>query len=144
MQWSLDSYEELVYRIRDFSSHILFSTLVLQRRGKLAGILKGKIVLTNDLTLTIHENLNFLFPEVRFIIDYAYEVKMGEATQYWYDSQPHPNDPTLQSTHPHHKHIHPDIKHHRVPAPDLSFNEPNLPFLIQEIETLFFAQNNDH
>jgi len=55
---------------------------------------------------------------------------------YWYDSQPHPNDPTLQSTHPHHKHIPPDIKHHRIPAPEMSFVKPNLPALIREIESL--------
>jgi hypothetical protein len=48
---------------------------------------------------------------------------------------PHPTDPTLASTHPHHKHIPPDIKHHRIPAPDLSFTVPNLPLLIHEIET---------
>jgi hypothetical protein len=46
----------------------------------------------------------------------------------------HPNDPTLASSHPHHKHVLPDIKHHRVPAPELSFTRPNLPFLIEEIE----------
>jgi len=50
------------------------------------------------------------------------------------DSQPHPNDPTLASTHPHHKHIPPDIKHHRIPTLDLSFVQPNLPFLIAELE----------
>ena len=52
----------------------------------------------------------------------------------WYDSFPHPNDPSLASTDPHHKHVPPNIKHHRVPAPDLSFTRPNLPFLIEEIE----------
>ena len=52
---------------------------------------------------------------------------------YWYDSFPHPNDPALAGTHPRHKHMHPDIKHHRVPAPDLSFTRPNLPFLIEEV-----------
>ena len=40
----------------------------------------------------------------------------------------------LADTDPHHKHIPPDIKHHRIPAPDLSFSHPNLPFLIEEIE----------
>ena len=35
---------------------------------------------------------------------------------------------------PHHKHIPPNIKHHRIPAPNLSFTRPNLPFLIGEIE----------
>jgi len=141
MPWSLDSYEEFVYRIRERSPHILFSTLVLQRRGKLAGVLSGEIVFANDIKLRVYENLNCLSPNTGFIIDYGYEVKIGEAVQYWYDSQPHPNDPTLQSTHPHHKHIAPDIKRHRIPAPGLSFNEPNLPFLIREIEALFFTQS---
>ena len=43
---------------------------------------------------------------------------------------------TLASTFPHHKHIPPDIKHNRIPAPEISFTQPNLPVLIQEIEVL--------
>jgi len=42
----------------------------------------------------------------------------------------------LAPTHPHHKHIPPDIKHHRVLAPAMSFTQPNLPMLIEEIEQL--------
>jgi len=54
----------------------------------------------------------------------------------------HPSgDPVLAATHPHHKHIHPDIKHHRIPASELTFTHPNLPFLIQEIEQLLTAEN---
>ena len=53
-----------------------------------------------------------------------------------YDDFPHPNDPALASTHPHHKHLPPDIKHHRVPAPGLSFLRPNLPLLLREIDEL--------
>jgi hypothetical protein len=40
----------------------------------------------------------------------------------------------LASAHPHHKHVPPDIKRHRISAPGLSFIRPNLPFLIEEIE----------
>ena len=40
--------------------------------------------------------------------------------------------PIIQTT-PHHKHIPPDIKHHRVPAPEMSFTRPNLPVMIEEI-----------
>ena len=65
---------------------------------------------------------------------YGYEVWHGDEKLYWYDSQPHPDDPTLATTFPHHKHIPPDIKHHRVTAPDHSFTDPNLPVLIAEIE----------
>ena len=42
--------------------------------------------------------------------------------------------PTLASTHSHHKHIPPDLKGNRIPAPDMSFEEPNLPTLIEETE----------
>ncbi|MFH1632780.1 MAG: DUF6516 family protein [Chloroflexota bacterium] len=58
----------------------------------------------------------------------------GKQKLYWYDSFSHPNDPTLAATNPHHKHVHPNIKRNRVPAPELSFTKPNLPFLIREIE----------
>jgi len=30
----------------------------------------------------------------------------------------------------------PSIKHHRIPAPELSFTRPNLPVLIEEVERL--------
>ena len=139
MPWSLESYEAFVYRISELSSHINFSTLTVQRRGKRAGLLQGEIVFEKNIVAIIYENLGFIKAGQDFIVDYSYEVKIGSETQYWYDSQPHPNNPALQSTHPHHKHIPPDIKHHRIPAPGLSFREPNLPFLIREIESLFFA-----
>jgi len=70
------------------------------------------------------------------IISYGYEVYRGEERLYWYDDFPHPNDPKLASTMPHHKHVPPDIKHNRIPAPSMSFERPNLAVLIQEIEEL--------
>jgi len=71
---------------------------------------------------------------------YSNEIWRSKELLYWYDSQPHPNNPSLQSTHPHHKHIPPDMKHNRIPAPELSFSSPNLPTLIAEIEALDTAQ----
>jgi hypothetical protein len=70
------------------------------------------------------------------IDSYGYEVWQGSEKLYWYDSQPHPDDPALQRTHPHHKHVPPDIKHNRIPAPEMDFARPNLPALIREIESL--------
>ena len=70
------------------------------------------------------------------ITSYGYEVYRGEERLYWYDDFPHPNDSKLASSHPHHKHVPPDIKHHRIPAPQISFIRPNLPTLNQEIEVL--------
>jgi hypothetical protein len=34
------------------------------------------------------------------------------------------------------KHIPPEIKHNRIPAPEMSFTKPNLPTLIREIEAI--------
>jgi hypothetical protein len=61
-----------------------------------------------------------------------YEEKYG----IWYDDFPHPNDASLAITFPHHKHVPPNIKRHRVPAPTMSFCRPNLPQIIEEIESL--------
>ena len=55
---------------------------------------------------------------------------------YWYDDFPHPEIPELAATFPHHKHIEPNIRHNRVPAPGLSFTKPNLPVVVDEIEQL--------
>ncbi len=41
---------------------------------------------------------------------------------------------------PHHKHVPPDIKRNRIPAPALSFTRPNLPLLIEEIERELLGQ----
>jgi hypothetical protein len=41
---------------------------------------------------------------------------------------------SLPETYPHHKYVPPDIKHNRVPAPEISFHQPNLRRLIEEID----------
>jgi len=47
----------------------------------------------------------------------------------------------IYTLHPHHKHILPHIKHHRFSAPNMSFIQPHLAALIQEIEKLIEAEN---
>ena len=137
--WNLSQYEGLVYSIQALSPHIESSSLVLQRRGKLNCWLVGVVHFSNGVRLEVAESLDFIAES--FLRHYSYAVFCGDEKLYWYNSQAHPNDPVLQSTHPHHKHIPPDIKHHRIPAPNLSFSEPNLPFLIREIEEQFFASS---
>ncbi|MDZ7262550.1 MAG: DUF6516 family protein, partial [candidate division KSB1 bacterium] len=92
--------------------------------------LEGEVHFSNNIRLCVDETIDF---DNNAIETYSYEVYQGDQKLYWYDSQAHPHDPGLASTHPHHKHIPPDIKHNRIPAPDLSFVSPNLPFLIEEI-----------
>lgn len=130
---SLPEYETFIYTLQQRLPGINRSTLVVIRRGPLSAIVQGDIELPNGYRLHVRENLIFI-QSPGTIRSYGYEVWQGEHLLYWYDSQPHPNEPSLASTHPHHKHIPPDIKHHRVPAPGLSFEQPNIPFLIGEIE----------
>lgn len=146
-------YEHLIYTLPARYSSIQFSTLVLIPPGMNLATVSGLVGFAGDIILCVYEILDFAQGT---ILTYRYEVSrrhrvlpdisLPDATEYcrigyphkdvfyWYDSWPHPNDPTLASSHPHHKHIPPNIKHHRVPAPDLSFTRPNLPFLIEEIE----------
>lgn len=132
---SLRDYEVFVYTLSQRYPSILHSTLIVAQRGRRYVELSGEIAFVDGFRLTVYERLT-LEAESLTIEGYSYEGWKGSDKLYWYDSQPHPSDPTLQSTHPHHKHIPPDIKHHRIPAPAISFDRPNLQFLVEELEGL--------
>lgn len=131
------AYEAFLYALSDSFPAIRQTTVVLIRSGKSIATTKGEVFFREGIRLVIREQL-LSFDAVE-IEDYGYEVWQDEELLYWYDSQPHPHIVELQATHPHHKHLPPDIKHNRVPAPGLSFTQPNLPFLIAEIEKSFLA-----
>jgi hypothetical protein len=132
---SLFDYERLVYTLQQKYPSIVRSTLVVARRGLGLATLTGDIQFTNGCRLAVYEILTWDRGLV-VIQHYSYEAWRGNDKLYWYDSQPHPLDPSLASTDPHHKHVPPNIKRNRIPAPHLSFTQPNLPFLIGEIERL--------
>lgn len=96
---------------------------------------EGEVHFDQNLRLVVRERLVGGYAPV-LVEAYGYEVWRGDEKLYWYDSQPHPQDPSLQSSHPHHKHVPPNMKHNRIPAPQMSFERPNLPVLIEEIEAL--------
>jgi len=138
---SLHSYEEYVYQIQRQHPAIRYSTLVIVQRGRRVALLQGELGFRNGLRLVIRERLSF-DADVLLIEDYGYEFWQNTQKIAWYDSQPHPHTPELANTHPHHKHVPPDIKHNRIPAPGLSFEQPNLPFLIEEIERDYLSQDD--
>lgn len=128
---SLGDYSRFVAEL--FSQpHVTRSTVVVWSDSPYTGVAEGEVFFANGLRLRMREEVDF---DVGLIISYGYEVYRGEERLYWYDDFPHPNDPLLAATLPHHKHVPPDIKHNRIPAPNLSFDRPNLPTLVQEIET---------
>lgn len=127
---SLSSYSRYLAKLFDRPG-IEMSTVTAWSDSPYTGIAEGEVLFASGLRLRMREEIDF---DEGIITSYGYEVYRGENRLYWYDDFPHPNDPTLASTMPHHKHIPPDIKHHRIPAPGMSFDRPNLPLLIREID----------
>jgi len=109
------------------------STVAVWSASPYTGIAEGEVFFSNGIRLRLREELDF---DAGLITSYGYEVYRGAERLYWYDDFPHPNDPNLASTFPHHKHVPPDIKHTRIPAPEMSFIRSNLLVLIREIEEL--------
>ena len=127
---TIEKYEQFVYTLRERHPEINASTLIVVHRGPHHCVLQGSIEFEQNISLLIYERIDFLDCQIAY---YSYEARQGDAPLYWYDPQPHPDDPTLAENHPHHKHVHPNIKHNRIPAPKMSFEHPNLTFLVDEI-----------
>jgi hypothetical protein len=127
---SLEDYNRFVAGIIQRSS-VSHCTVTVWSDSRFTGIAEGDVSFSSGFRLRVREELDF---DAGLITSYGYEVYRGKERIYWYDDFPHPNDPNLAETFPHHKHIEPDIKHHRIRAPELSFSKPNLPYLIEEIE----------
>ncbi len=136
---TLANYEVFVYSLQDRFPAITRSTLTLIRHGEGVAELRGDVEFEGAVRLGVREYLRFDLEPPR-LLQYSYEVWRGGEKQYWYDSQPHPDDPALANTYPHHKHVPPDVKRHRIPAPGLGFTSPNLPFLIEEVEREILGQ----
>lgn len=132
---SLRDYEDFIYTLQQRYTAIQRSTLIVVPRGKRVAVLRGELSFSEGYRITVQERLSFDAGQV-VIEFYGYEFWHGSNKIAWYDAQPHPHHAELAGTHPHHKHLPPDIKHNRMLAPGMSFLQPNLPLLIQEIEQL--------
>jgi hypothetical protein len=127
-------YNQLVYSLTERYPCVQESTMTLVPIGRTLAKLEGQLKLDKDITLDVWELVDF---DAGRILNYSYEIyQVGEKVA-WYDPFAHPEIPTLVGTLPHHKHILPNLLHNRVPAPGISFHQPNLPFLIEEIERDF-------
>lgn len=129
---SLANYSHFVSKIlaRD---DVEKTTVTVWSSSPYTGTAEGEVFFRDDIRLRMREELDF---DAELITSYGYEVYKDEVRLYWYDDFPHPNDASLASTFPHHKHIPPDIKRNRIPAPNIDFSHPNLPFLLEEIQEL--------
>jgi hypothetical protein len=130
-----DDYELFLYSIPELFPIVRRSTLRFVRRGATLARVTGEIEFGHQIRISVRERI--VFDRLPATLDgYSYEIWRGDDQLYWYDAQPHPADAALQATHPHHKHLPPDLRNNRVIAPNLSFHRPNIPWLIQEIGEL--------
>jgi hypothetical protein len=130
---TFEDYCAQIARLPDQSSSIDSSTLTVYTIGPFAAEVEGQLTVSGGYVLSVWELLDL---DSRTIRSYSYELDRAGERVWWYDPTGHPDDPALAATHPHHKHVSPNIKHHRVPAPEISFTRPNLPFLIRQVEQL--------
>ena len=129
---SLTNYSRFVGEMLDRPT-IERSTVRVWSDSPYTGVAEGEVFFSNNIRLRLREELDFY---AGLTASYGYEVYQHSERLYWYDDFPHPNDPSLASTFPHHKHVPPVIKHNRIPAPEISFNRPTLPMLVREIEDI--------
>ena len=129
---SLAAYSRFVAELLNRPT-VTRSTVVVWSDSPFTGVAEGEVYFSNGLRLRMREELDF---DAALIAAYGYEVDRGSERLFWYDDFPHPADKSLAPTFPHHKHVPPDIRRNRIPAPQISFTRPNLPALIAEIEAL--------
>lgn len=122
-------YESLLYTLIERYSEVVASTLRLYTNSATTALVRGSIHFRSGLELRVFEYLDLTDGE---LLDYSYTVFYREERIRWYDPQPHPENPLIASTFPHHRHEPPDIKHNRQPAPEITFRAPNLPTLIAD------------
>lgn len=129
---SLGDYSHFVAELLNRPT-VRHSTIAVWSESPYTSVADGEVFFEHGFRLRVREELDF---DAALITAYGYEVYRHDERIYWYDDFPHPDDQSMASTHPHHKHVSPDIKHNRIPTPGLSFTQPDLPTIIKEIEEL--------
>jgi len=129
---SLNDYSSFLAELLNRPT-VIRSTVAVWSDSPFTGIAEGEVFFSNGIRLRMREELDF---DAGLITSYGYELYRGPERLCWYDDFPHPGDASLAPTFPHHKHVPPDIRRNRIPAPTMSFRRPNLPIIIAEIEGL--------
>jgi hypothetical protein len=124
------NYSTYVYSLRERHPFISGSTLALASIGATLAKLEGRIDCNSGVHLLVWELIDFAEHRIR---TYSYEVYQNDVKVCWYDAWEHPEIPALASTFPHHKHLPPNLRENRVPAPGMRFNGPNLDVVMEDV-----------
>ena len=124
------SYSAFVYALRERHPFVTGSTLTLAPIGATLAKLEGRIECQDGVYLEAWELVDFAERRMR---TYSYEVYRAREKICWYDAWEHPEIPALAVTFPHHKHVMPDLRNNRVPAPGIGFDAPNLDVVLADV-----------
>lgn len=133
----LASYSAFIYALRERHPFVTSSTLALAPIGATLARLEGRIECQGGIHLEVWELVDFA---VRRIRTYSYEVYREGEKVCWYDAWEHPEIPALAATFPHHKHVPPNLRDNRVPAPGISFESPNLDVVLVDVRCDWFPK----
>jgi hypothetical protein len=134
------SYSAWIYSLAERHPSVTHSNLTLAPMGATLARLEGRIECPDGLRVEVWELIDF---SARRIRTYSYEVYRGGEKIGWYDSWPHPEIPALTATFPHHKHIPPNLREHRVPAPGIQFDAPNLDTVLADVHRECHGQTGE-
>jgi Family of unknown function (DUF6516) len=126
----IGGYSAFIYSLPDRHPFVTGSTLTLIPVGATLAKLEGRIECSGGIHLEIWELVDFAARRIR---SYSYEVYRGVEKLGWYDSWEHAEIPALASTFPHHRHVLPNLRENRVPAPGISFESPNLDVVLSDV-----------
>ena len=129
------SYSGFIYALRERHSFVTGLTLMLVPIGATLAKLEGRIECQNGIHLDVWELVDFAAHTIK---TYSYEVYQEEEKVCWYDPWEHPEIPALATTFPHHKHLPPNLREHRVPAPGIHFDSPNLDVVLEDLRRNWF------
>jgi hypothetical protein len=128
------SYSAYVYTLQERRPFVTGSTLTVAPMGATLAKVEGRVECEGGVCLEVWELVDFVAHRIR---SYSYEVYRAGEKVGWYDAWPHPETPGLAATFPHHKHVTPDLRHHRVAAPGIRFDAPNLDVVLEDIRAAF-------
>src|SRR3954447_3003255 len=106
-----EEYCAFIASLPERFASIQSSTLTAYTIGPLTAEVEGVVNFPRDYVLFVWELLDL---STRTIRSYSYELDRNGRRVWWYDPTDHPSDPTLAANAPHHKHVEPDLKHHRI------------------------------
>jgi|ERR1051325_3583101 hypothetical protein len=132
------NYSLFVYALRERHPFVINSSLALAPIGATLAKLEGRIECESGIHLEVWELVDFATHRIR---TYSYEIYRAGEKICWYDAWEHPEIPALATTFPHHKHVPPNLRDHRVPALGIGFDSPNLDVVLGDIRRDWLEQS---